>query len=90
MVASPVGRPDLVGPSHFSGTRRILRLALLRAPSHAPLVGAARCKVWPSRSVGHRDSRSLLFRLPGGRLLRLLYRTATTTAARIRRLGLVD
>jgi hypothetical protein len=79
-----------VGPSHFSGTRRIVRLALLRSPSHAPLVGGYRLKVWPSRSVGHRDSRSLLLRLPGGRLLRLLYRTATTTAAQIRRLGLVD
>jgi hypothetical protein len=53
-------------------------------------MGGYRLKVWPSRPVGHRDSRSLLLRLPGGRLLRLLYRTATTTAAQIRRLGLVD
>jgi len=74
----------------FTGHRRIVRLVVLRAPSHAPLVGAARYKVWPSRPVGHRDSRSLLLRLPGGRLLRLLYRTATTTAVKIRRLGLVD
>jgi hypothetical protein len=90
VVASPVGRLEPVGPSHFSGTRRIVRLALLRSPRRAPLVGASRYKVWPSRSVGHRDSRSLLLRLPGGRLLRLLYRTATTTAVKIRRLGLVD
>jgi hypothetical protein len=90
VVASPGGRPELVGPSHFHGTRRIVRLVVLRSPSHAPLVGAARCKVWPSRPVGHRDSRSLLLRLPRGRLLRLLYRTATTTAQQIRRLGLVD
>ena len=79
-----------MGADRFTGHRRIIRLALLRSPSHAPLVGGYSLKVWPSRPVGHRDSRSLLLRLPGGRLLRLLYRTATTTAAQIRRLGLVD
>lgn len=82
-----------MGPDRFTGRRRIIRLAILRAPlsspyRSAPLVGAFSHRVWPSHTIGHRHSRGLLLSLPGGRLLRLLLRTVTNTEAHLRRLGL--
>jgi hypothetical protein len=77
-----------MGADRFTGHRRIVRLVVLRSPSHAPLVGAFSRKAWASHASGHRHTRGLFCRLPGGRLLRLLLRTLTTTDAQLHRLGL--
>ena len=73
----------------YYGTRRIVRLAILRRSNPRATVGAYRLKVWPSYSRGHRDTRALFFSLSPRYLLRLIYRTATTTATKCRRLGIV-
>ena len=75
--------------NHFYGTRRIVRLAILRRSYPGLAIGAYRSKVWPSSAIGHLDSRCLFFTVSRHFILRLIYRTATTTATQCRRLGLV-
>ena len=79
---------NIQGASSFHDTRRIVRLAVLRSPFYTPLVGAFSRKDWATHASGHRHTRGVFIRLPGGRLLRLLIRTLTTTDAQLRRLGL--
>lgn len=75
--------------NHFYGTRRIVRLAILRRSYYNPSIGSYRLKVWPSSAIGHRDTRCLFFTVSRHFILRLICRTATTTATQCRRLGIV-
>jgi hypothetical protein len=76
-------------PDRFYGTCRIVRLAILRRSYPNLAIGAYRFKVWPSSAIGHRDTRCLFFTVSRHFILRLIYRTATTTASQCRRLGIV-